>query len=58
MAKVTNIIEAAATCQRNMFSGFKIAIKFNTKITYTVSKDVRKEEMSKFAALPRCTYNY
>jgi len=35
-AKVRNMIEAAATCQRNMFSEIKIAIKCNTNITYTV----------------------
>jgi len=35
-AKVTNMIEAAETCQRNLFSEIKIATKCNTKITYTV----------------------
>jgi len=34
--KVTNMIEVAATYQRNMFSEIKMAIKCNTKITYCV----------------------
>jgi len=57
--KDTNMVEAAATCQRNLFSEIKIAIKCNTNITYSVwwcdamTKDVRREEMSKFAALPK-----
>jgi len=63
MAKVTNMLEAGVTCQRNMFSEIKIAIKCNTKITYSVwwcdpmTKDVRREEMSKFAVLSGCNYN-
>jgi len=50
-AKVTNMIEAGARCQRNMFSDIKIAIKSNTEIAYNVwwrdsmTKDVRREEM-------------
>jgi len=35
-AKVTNMTEAEATCQINMFSEIKIAIRCNTKITYSV----------------------
>ena len=35
-AKVTNIIEAGETCQRNMFSEIKISIKCYTKITYNI----------------------
>ena len=35
-AKFTNLVEAAATCQRNMFSDFKITINYNTKITFSV----------------------
>jgi len=34
-ANATNMIEAGATCQRNMFSEIIIAIKCNTKITYS-----------------------
>jgi len=30
------MVEAGATCQRNTFSEIKIAIKYNTKITYSV----------------------
>ena len=62
-AKVTNMIEAGATFQRNMFSEIKMAIKCNTNIMYSVwccdamIKDVRREEISKFAALFGCTYN-
>ena len=58
------MIEAEATCERNMSSEIKIAIKCNTKITYSVwwcdatTKDVRREEMSKFGSLSECTYNY
>ena len=46
-----------------MYSDFKISIKCNTKITYIVrrcdamTKDVPREETSKFAALSGCTYN-
>ena len=46
-----------------MFSEIKVAIKFNPKITYSVwwcdamTKDVRREEMSKFAAVSGCIYN-
>ena len=46
-----------------MFSEIKNVIKCNTKITYSVwwcdamTKDVCREEMSKFAALSGCTYN-
>jgi len=46
-----------------MFSEIEIAIKCNTKIMYSfwwrdaITKDVRTEEMSKFAALSGCTYN-
>jgi len=57
-AKVTNMIEAAATCQRNMFSEIKIAIKCNTKITYTVSDGVMLWQTmfvgKKWASLLRC----
>ena len=62
--QVTHMIEAGATCQRNMFSEIKIAIKCNTKCMYSVwlcdgmTKDVCRGEMSKFAALSGCTYNY
>ena len=35
-ATVMNMIEAGATCQRNMFSKIKIAIKCSTKITKSV----------------------
>ena len=35
-AKVTNMIEARATSQRNLFSKIKIAINCNIKITYSV----------------------
>ena len=35
-AKVTNMIEAGATWQRNMFSEIKLASNCNTKITYSV----------------------
>ena len=48
------MIEAWATCQRNMYSEIKIALKCNAKVTYSVwwcgvmTKDVRREEMSKF----------
>jgi len=62
-AKVSNIIEAGATCKRNMFYEFKIAIKCNIKITYRVwwcdamTKDVRREEMSMFGALSGWTNN-
>ena len=54
-AKVTNMIEAGATCQRNMFSEINIDIKCNAKIMYrfwwcdAMTKDVRREEMGKFA---------
>jgi len=34
--KVTNMVEAAATYERNMFSEIQIIIKCNTKITYNV----------------------
>jgi len=59
-AKITNMI--GVTCQRNMFSEIKIAIKRDTKITYSVwcdamIKDVRRKETSTFAALSVCTYN-
>jgi len=43
-----------ATCQRNMFSEIKNAIKCNTTITYSIlwcdamTKDVHREEISKF----------
>ena len=63
MAKVMNKIEAGATCRRNTFPEIKIAIKCNIKITYSVwwccamTKDVHREETSKFAALSGCTYN-
>jgi len=46
-----------------MFSEIKIDIKCNTKIMCNVlwygamTKDVHREEMSKFAALSGCTYN-
>jgi len=62
-AKVTTMIEAASTCQRNKFSKLKIAIKCNTKITYSVwwcdvmTKDVRWQETGKFDPLFGCTYN-
>jgi len=62
-AKVTNMIEAEATCQRNMFSEIKIAIKRNTKVTYSLwwcdamIKDECREETSKFAALFGRAYN-
>ena len=52
---VTNMIEAAATCQRNMCSEIKFAIKCNTKITYSVwwcdamTKDGRREETNKLS---------
>jgi len=46
-AKVTNMIEAGAKFQRNMFSEIKIPIECNTD----------REEMSKFAVLSGCTYN-
>jgi len=51
------------TCQRDMFSEIKIAIKCNTKITYSVwgcdaiIKDEHREETSKFTALSGCVYN-
>ena len=62
MAKVTNMKEAAATCQRNMFSEIKIATKCNTEITYSVrwcdamTKDGRRKETGKFSPLSGCTY--
>ena len=62
-AKVTNMIEGGVTCQKNVFKKIKIAIKCNTKITYSVwwcdamIKDGLREETSKFAALSGCTYN-
>ena len=46
-----------------MFSEIKISIKCNTKIMYIVwscdfmTKDVRREEKNKFAALSGCIYN-
>ena len=56
------MIETGATCQRNMFSEVKIAIKCNTKFTYSflwqdaMTKAIRRQEMSTFAALSGCTY--
>jgi len=46
-----------------MFSEIKIPTTCNTKIAYNVwlcdamTMNVRREEMSKFAALSGCTYN-
>ena len=54
--------EVGAICQRNMFSDIKIAMKCNTKVTYSVGwrdvmiKDEYMEETSKFAALSGCIY--
>jgi len=63
VVKVMNMLDTGALCHRNMFSEIKMAIKRNTNITYSVwwcdamTKDVRREEMSKFAALSGCTYH-
>jgi len=55
------MIEAAATCQRNMLSEIKVARKCKSKITFTtvqrlMIKDGGREETGKFAACSGYTY--
>ena len=53
-AKVMNMIETGAICQINMLSEIEIAIKCNPYSVWwfdAMTKDVRREETSKFLAL-------
>jgi len=54
------MIEAAETCQRNMFSKLKSLSNVTLRLRIVsdgVIRDGRREEASKFAALSGCTYN-